>query len=219
MATKSINFQPVKNALIEIHYLPSISYFAALQNFDTILLEKHENYVKQSFRNRCFINTSQGSEMLTIPLLAKHRKTSTSTIRIDYGQKWLNNHCRTFQSAYGRAPFFEYYWEDLHQVLTKKNDFLYDLNYNILSLCLKWLKLKIKLKETIQYEQHPGLGVIDLRNAINSKNYVGSNKYYNPVPYNQVFGNKFVANLSIIDLIFCVGPEAGKIIYNSSIRS
>lgn len=207
----------MKSACIEIHYLPSVAYFAAFCNFDTILLERHENYVKQSFRNRCLINTSQGSEMLSIPLQSKHSKVSTGNIRIDYNQKWLNNHWRALQSAYGRAPFFEYYWEDLHQILFKKYDLLYDLNYNLLSLCLKWLKFKIELKESASYTKQVEIGLIDLRNAINAKNYVGSNKYYNPVSYNQVFGNKFVENLSIIDLIFCAGPEAGKIVCNSRI--
>jgi len=207
----------VKSALIEIHHLPSISYFAALQSFDIIILEKHENYIKQSYRNRYFINTSQGLEMLTIPVLSKQTKIQIDEIRIDYGQKWVNNHCRTLQSAYGRAPFFEYYWEDLHQILFNKYDFLYDLNHDLLSLCLKWLNWKREIKDSVVYQQHPDFGLFDLRNAINAKNYERSNKYYNPVPYNQVFGNKFVMNLSIVDLIFCTGPEAGKIIYNSAV--
>lgn len=207
----------MKSAIIEIQYLPGVAYFVALPNFDVVFLEKHEHYIKQTYRNRSYINTAQGIEMLTIPVLSKHKKNSIADIRIDYSQKWQNNHWRALQSAYGRAPFFEYYAEELHRILYNKYDLLFDLNHSLLSLCLKWLKLKLELKETSKYDKEPKNDLIDLRNAINAKNYEGSNKYYNPVPYNQVFGNKFVDNLSIIDLIFCAGPQASEIVYNSAV--
>src|SRR5688572_25723175 len=126
--------------LIESQYLPPIAYFAALQSCDEIILESHEHYIKQTFRNRCAINTSQGRVDLIVPLTSKHGKTVISDVRIDYTQKWLNNHWRTIQSAYANAPFFEFYADDLHQVLFKKHEFLLELNGELLSMCLKWLK-------------------------------------------------------------------------------
>ena len=123
-------------ALIETHYLPSIAYFSALQNVDEVILEKHERYVKQSYRNRTYIVSTQGKEKLIVPLTSKHGKVLITDVRIDYGQKWLNQHWRAIQSAYGRAPFFEYYKEDLETVLFKKTMFLYDLNFELLSMCL-----------------------------------------------------------------------------------
>ena len=207
------------SVLIEIHYLPSISYLSAIQQFDQIILEKHEYFVKQSYRNRCYINTAQGREMLTIPLTMKHGKTPVCEVRIDHSQKWVNNHWRTLQSAYGNAPFFEYYAEDLHSILVRKIDFLYDLNVALLSLCLRWLKMKKEIKETSVYEKTSPLEVLDLRNVINAKNPTGTSKYYKPVEYNQVFGNMFVKDLSLVDLIFCTGPEALKLIHVSSVKS
>jgi len=206
----------MKEVLIETHYLPSISYFSAIQRFDKIILEKHEFFVKQSFRNRCSINTCQGPDSLIIPLTAKHGKTSICDVQIDYSQKWLNNHWRTLQSAYGNAPFFEYYADDFHQILFRKFQFLYDLNYHILSLCLGLLKMKKILSESDHFVKTPETGVFDLRNVINAKNPTGSNKYYKAVEYGQVFGNMFVNNLSLVDLIFCTGPEAGKLVQISS---
>ncbi len=202
--------------VIEAQYLPPIAYFSAIQKFDSIILERHENFVKQTLRNRCYINSTHGREMLTIPLTAKHGKVLITDVRIDYQQKWLNNHWRAVRSAYGKAPFFEHYAQDLHDVLYKKHDFIYDLNYHLLSLCLKWLKRKVDVKESMSFEPIPQKGVIDLRNAINDKNYETSNKYYNSVAYHQVFGNKFVTNLSLIDLIFCSGPQAAQLVQASS---
>lgn len=203
-------------ALIETHYLPSISYFSAIQPFEKIILEKHEFFVKQSFRNRCLINTSQGRDALIIPLTSKHGKTAVCDVRIDYSQKWLNNHWRTLQSAYGNAPFFEYYADDFHGILFSKFEFLYDLNFHLLSLCLRLLKMKKVVEESDHYIKNAESGVFDLRNVINAKNPTGSNKYYKAVEYGQVFGNMFVKNLSLVDLIFCTGPEAGSLVQISS---
>jgi hypothetical protein len=200
-----------KAVLIDLHYLPSISYFNVLASPEQIFIERHENFVKQSYRNRCHINTSQGKTTLIIPLTAKHGKTSIKDVKIDHGQKWLNNHWRTIQTAYGNAPFFEFYAHDLNVVLFKKFDFLYDLNYNLLSMCLKWLKWKKPIQETMAYNQHLN-DILDLRNVINVKKKDENNEHDKIVPYTQVFGNKFVTDLSIIDLVFCVGPQANKYI-------
>jgi hypothetical protein len=208
----------VRSLLIETHYIPCIAYFSLLLKFENVILECHENFIKQSYRNRCYINTSHGTEVLTVPLTSKHGKVAITEVRIDYNQKWLNNHWRTIQSAYGKAPFFEFYADELHDVLFYKYDFLYELNRTMLSLCLKWLKQPLEIEESMSYEVEPLAGITDHRNAINAKNNEGSNKYYKPVTYNQVFGNKFVNNLSLIDLIFCAGPQAKQIVQASAVE-
>jgi hypothetical protein len=205
-------------ALIEAHYLPSIAYFAALSKADGVLLERHEQYVKQTYRNRCYILSSQGKEKLIIPLTAKHGKVFITDVRIDYTQKWINNHWRGIQSAYGKAPFFEHYCEDLEKILFKKIPFLYDLNYDLLSMCLNWLKWGIKIKETVKYEKTPALEVLDLRSALNLKEGGNLHDFYRPIRYYQVFGNTFAANASIIDLIFCEGPGAAQIVNMSAVE-
>ena len=77
--------------LIELQYLAPISYFATLLDCDTVIVEKFEHYEKQTYRNRCYINTAQGKEALIVPLTAKHGKTVIKDVRVDYTQKWLNN--------------------------------------------------------------------------------------------------------------------------------
>lgn len=200
------------NALIELHYLPSIAWFAATQSFDTIILEKHEHFIKQSYRSRCKIVTSQGVQELTVPLTGKHGKTVITDIKIDYTQKWLNNHWRSIVSAYNNAPFFEYYSDALHNTLYKEYKFLYDLNLELLTICRGWLKLTTTVTETLAYEKILPTETTDLRNLVNAKKPADCEKFFHPMPYPQVFGSTFAANMSIIDLIFCEGPNARQVI-------
>ncbi|HRJ28720.1 MAG TPA: WbqC family protein [Cyclobacteriaceae bacterium] len=196
------------NILIEPHYLPTIAWFSTVLKHDAIILEKHEHFVKQSFRNRCAILTTNGIQTLTVPVTGKHGKVALKDVKIDYTQKWLNNHWRTITSAYRNAPFFEHYADDLHDNLFKQQTFLYDLNYNLLTMCLGWLRIQLPIQETSVYEKTPKVQIADLRNCLSAKKDETLDKYYQPIPYTQVFGKAFVKHLSIIDLIFCQGPEA-----------
>jgi hypothetical protein len=208
----------LKAALIESHYLPCIAYFSALSAHEEILVEKYEHYKKQSYRNRCYIQGPQKIEILTVPITGKHSKTITGEVRVDYGQKWLNSHWRTLQTAYGKSPFFEYYAADLHDILFKKPVFLYDLNLQIMTLCLKWLKRQVEVVETRSYDGEPSAGIADLRGAIDLKNIDGCNRFYKSTQYPQVFGSKFVPNLSLVDLIFNQGPGAWSLIKASALK-
>jgi hypothetical protein len=204
----------MKTAVIELHYLPCIAYFSSISSFEEITVERYEHFNKQTFRNRCHINTANGRETLVIPLTSKHGKTLITDIKIDYNQKWLNNHWRTIQSAYGKAPFFPHYSDELHDVLYKRYVFLYELNLNLLTLCLKWLSLKIKVSETLSFEK-VDLPIKDLRNVINAKKPTEGNNYYQSYAYYQVFGSMFEKNLSIIDAVFCEGPAARMVVEGS----
>lgn len=205
--------------LIDLHYLPSLEYFSSILRFDIVRIEKHEHFIKQNYRNRCCINTANGVSRLTIPLTAKSGKPRITDIKIDYSQKWLNNHWRAIESAYRNAPFFEHYQSDLHQSLFRKHTFLYDLNFELLTTCLNWLKSELRIEETLLYETVPESGIHDLRNTIQTKKSKNNTTFFNPVAYQQVFGKSFAENLSIIDLIFCEGPNAGNIIRASTFPS
>ena len=193
--------------LIELHYLPCIDYFAAITSGAEIFVERYENYTKQSYRNRCHILTANGTGSLTIPVIHQAGKTPIIDLKIDHSQKWFNIHWRTIQSAYGNAPFYEYYRDDLHKILNAKHEFLYDLNFSLLTLCLTWLKYGGKVKETLAYEKNPAGSVRDLRSVIHPKKG-GLQTFHSHPAYSQVFGNMFVPNLSLIDVIFCLGPDA-----------
>ena len=201
----------MRSVLIESQYLPPISYFVRLAAFDAVVIEKHERFPKRTYRNRCYINTVQGTDRLVVPV-GRHGGILTSEVRIDYSQKWLTRHWRSIQSAYGKAPYFEHYGHTLRDVLFMKYDFLVELNGALLSLCLDWLGLSIPILETGRYEKEPSEAVMDLRNTIIVKKSTGSQETDFPFKYQQVFGSKFVPDLSVVDLIFCTGPEAGRMV-------
>ena len=157
-------------------------------------------------------------EPLIVPVLHSHGKAPVHQVPIDYSQKWVNVHWRTIHTAYGSAPFFEYYGPEVHDVLYRKPPFLYDLNLALVTLCLKWLRMQPVLKETQRYEEKTEHGIIDLRGVINPKKEGGCNRIYKSIEYRQVFGSKFVPNLSLIDLIFSQGPGAWDIVKASAVN-
>jgi len=203
------------NLLIDLHYLPSLEYFCALQQFDAIQLEKHELYVKQSYRNRCFVNTAQGPLMLVTPLTDKHGKVPIKDVRIDYSVRWQNNQWRTIESAYRKAPYFEYYSEDFRKIIYHPYTFIFDLNLDLLSFCLKCLRHRPQLSVSVSYQKNVEESVFDLRSVIQPKIPYSARPIYKPISYTQVFGNQFVPNLSVIDLLFCEGPRAGSLLLAS----
>lgn len=195
-------------ALIEPHYLPSLEFFCAVLPCDTILLEQHENFAKQSLRNRCYINTAHGPQLLSVPLHDRHGKILLKDVRVEAGKKWRNNHWRTIESAYRKAPFYDYYEGDLHEIIFRGHDLLFQLNLDLLSFCLRSIGVKKNISASVAFHAEAEKDVFDLRSQISDKKPFASRTIYRPSSYYQVFGNEFVPNLSLIDLLFCEGPES-----------
>lgn len=196
--------------LIESHFLPSLEYFCALLPYESICLEAHEHFVKQSYRNRCYVLAVHGVERLTVPLTGRHGKVPFNEVRIDYSFRWQANVWRTIQSAYAQSPYFEHYADELRHVIFSGEEFLYRLNRSILSMCLHWLRWNKTITETVDFRTETDLD--DLRNVISSKSEYTGRSIFRPVAYQQVFGSTFVPNLSVLDLVCCAGPESGSLL-------
>ena len=205
-----------KTLIIELHHLPCIQYFVYLKTFKKIIIDPKDHYIKQTYRNRCHINGANKVQSLIIPI--KKNSTAsrlTTNVEIDYGQKWLGKHLRAIQSAYGKSPFFEYYADELFDIYNQKPRSLLELNKAMLTKCLEILSFDIDLEFAIPKEGKPENVYYDAKNEINPKNIIDRNSVYQPKEYFQVFGKNFVSNLSVIDLIFCEGPQASDIIEKS----
>ena len=218
--------------LTELHYHPPAAFFAALLHTDGLLLEAHEHYRKQTYRNRCLIKTAQGVQPLTVPMLDGNRagKVSTAEIEIDYRQNWIHRHWRTLQTAYGNSPYFEYYADYLHDIYARKPARLFDLNRQFLELMLKCLRLPLPIQLTAEYHaRYPAqpsapntslpltqFAVADCRDWLTPKAASISFQPDSPAalarvrPYPQVFGPGFEPGLSVLDLLFSQGPAAGR---------
>lgn len=198
--------------LIDLHYLPSLAYFHELAKADTIILEAHETFQKQTFRNRCEILTSNGRESLIVPIL-HGGDGNIKNIQIDYSQRWFQIHERSIRSAYGKSPFFEFFMDDFSAVFLKKHTYLWDLNYELLTVCLEKLTIKKGLFESNSYikAQEVPDSYIDLRGKILPRMEKSEGQIVRK-EYKQVFGNEFVSNLSIVDLLFCAVLDSSEIL-------
>jgi len=204
--------------LLSIAYWGPVQYFTKFLIYDEIWLEIHENYTRQTYRNRCNIFGANGKLALTVPVLtgAKH-KTLITDLRIDYTKSWQKLHLKGIESAYRSSPFYEFYIDDLIPFYSKKYIFLFDFNMDILQKILNLLDLKTEIKYTDKFVS-PAMGnITDMRESIHPKKSWQSDHHFVPVEYKQVFSDKysFIANLSIIDLIFNAGPEAAGILRGS----
>lgn len=203
--------------VVETQFLPTLEFFCAVAHADEIVIEHYEHFVKQSYRNHTYINTANGKEKLIVPLTNKGNRTAIKDIQVDYTLHWRNTQWRTLESAYRKSPYFEHYVDDLQKILFAHHKYLVDLNEALLSMCLTWLGWNKQLSKTSAHyltirECH------DLRNVLLSKKPYTTRNFFRPVSYTQVFGQNFVENLSLVDLIFCKGPEAATIIHASGLN-
>lgn len=190
--------------LLSTAYFPPAIYFSLIRNSDNVFIEREENYVRQTYRNRCKILTSAGILNLSVPVLKGNViKAKVRDIRIDYSKRWQQVHLRALTSAYSRSPYFQFYSEPLMNIIQKKQSFLIDLNNELLLQCLGFLDMDKCIDYTSSFLPDTGLSN-DYRYRLSP----GKHPDITARPYIQVFGNKFVPGLSILDLIFNLGPEA-----------
>src|SRR5690606_5249738 len=203
-----------KTIVADLFYLPPIEFFAGIEGMEEILIEKYDNYQKQSYRNRTTIQLANQVKSLSIPVVGGNKKIRYTDTKMDDSQNWRNIHLRSIQSAYGKAPFFEYFFPELEKLILKGHRYLYDFNLELLTLCLTNLRHAARLRETTEYRQYEG--AMDIRGVLSAKAPFEQRNIYKPYPYGQIFGLNFAPNLSVIDLLFCEGPNAKRIILNST---
>jgi hypothetical protein len=194
------------SVLISSAYLPPVEYFALMHSADNILVEREENYQKQTYRNRCCILSASCIQTLTVPVyLGSFHKTPLKEIRIDYSKRWQQVHLRALTASYGSAPFYEFFFEDFERVILENHVFLIDLNSSLINVAMKIIGLEKKIMFTDTFIP-PGRTDNDFRYAITPK----KKSSFSHREYNQVFkhNNQFTGGLSIIDLIFNAGPES-----------
>ena len=204
--------QPLR---IESQYFGSIHYIKQIALANATVIDVHEPFKKMSFRNRTTIISAQGPLLLTVPLQSgRDQKTPMNEVKICYQQNWPNKHIKALTSCYKRSPFFEYYEEGVSQLLQKEHPYLIDLNMSIVSWLEKVLKTNFNISKSTAVIPYLDASVKEVRD---SSNLVDSNQNIANQVYPQVFSDKidFFPNVSILDLLFCMGP-AGNIYLKDS---
>jgi WbqC-like protein family len=195
----------MNNILIHPTYFPSISHFVAMSQSDSITFEMEDNFQKQTNRNRMYIYSPNGIQLLNIPI--KHSKDPhqrTKDVKLETAFNWQKQHFKSLEAAYRTSPFFEYFEDEIYPIFTKKHTFLLDLNLESMEIVAKCLKMKLEYRKTNEYF-HEVTDFNDLRILANGKKDTATFE-----SYTQVFGDKhgFLNNLSILDLLFNEGRYA-----------
>ena len=194
------------NLLIHPTYFPSISHFVAMAQADSITFEIEDNFQKQTNRNRTYIYSPNGIQLLNIPI--KHSGEShqkTKDVRIETDFDWQKQHFKSLEAAYRSSPFFEYFEDDIYPFFQKKHTFLMDLNFEVLDIVTKCLRMKLEYATTTEYFHEVDSNISDYRFLTNGKK--DQSKFD---PYPQVFEEKqgFLNNLNVLDLLFNEGKFA-----------
>ena len=195
----------------EVQIFGPTSAFASYTHIEKIIIDQHENYQKRSFRNRYKILTSNGPMVLSIPLeKGKNNAQNIKDVKIAYHDRWTDIHLQTIRSAYGKSPYFEYYYDGIENIINSKYKYLFDLNIHSLSWALKQVRLDPMIEFSTQYiDSHSTLP----ENIDESGKIINLNTTYF-ASYIQVWSEKFdfIPNMSILDLLFCCGPEARSVL-------
>lgn len=168
-------------------------------------VEVHETYQKRSIRNRAELASANGRLDISVPLKKGKTQLPIGEVLISYDEPWAIHHLKVIKSAYGSAPYFDYYYPKVEKLLQLQYDKLLDLNMEVL-----------RFFQELGYspEVHTSQSYVTQEQVADNGKWVDKRSFdsvgYEGLPaYNQVFEAKygFLSGLSALDLLFNVGPE------------
>tara|TARA_R110002051_G_scaffold8755_1_gene35947 strand:+ start:46478 stop:47107 length:630 start_codon:yes stop_codon:yes gene_type:complete len=192
--------------LIHPTYFPNLHTFSYIIHHD-ICWEAEDNYQKQTLRNRTYIANDRGKHILSIPIIhvgKANGRQKYKDVLIDNSYAWQRQHWRTLQTAYRTSPFFEFYEDEIEPLYTQTFDKLQEFNIKTIAVIFDCLQLEMPTLKSTQFIANPS-DKKDYRFLVSAK----LKDQLNIEPYVQVFSdrNGFIPNLSILDVLFNLGPN------------
>lgn len=197
--------------LLTSAYLAPVQYYAWMLAADEVLLEQHDHYMKQTYRNRCTIAAADGPLSLTVPIIKPESdKCPMKDIRISDHGNWRHLHWNALKSAYRMSPFWEYYEDDFRPFYEQKWEFLMDYNQALQEKVCELIDFTPNITRTEAFLSPSEAGMQDLREVIHPKRDIAADGKFQVVSYYQVFKERqgFLPNMSIMDLLMNMGPES-----------
>ncbi|MFH1184778.1 MAG: WbqC family protein [Chloroflexota bacterium] len=223
--------------ILQPSYIPWRGYFDQIRRADTFVFYDDVQYDKHGWRNRNQIKTAQGRQWLTIPV---HSTGATSgmpikEVRIDGSKPWARSHLKALTIAYGKAPFFGEIVPLLDSIYSRRDAFLAD--FTIETTIQLARELGIQHTRFVRASELQGIAGRRTERLIQILRHVGATHYisgpsarqyietsafteagitleymeYNYPEYPQLHP-PFDPNVSVVDLLFMTGSQAGQLI-------
>lgn len=200
--------------LVDSQYFPPVTLFKKSIQFSNIKFDIYESWRKMSFRNRCVVAGANGPINLSIPVLdGREQKKTMKEVLIDNRKPWQGQHWKTITSCYNRSPWFNFFEPELEGLYRQQVEYLVDWN----RLCFEWVEEKLGMQTKVLCTDSFQLvyddpNLEDFRNRLIPKSI--NSDFPKPVYYHQVFEERigFFPHLSILDLLFCEGKNAARIL-------
>jgi len=220
----------MKVAIHQPNYLPYLGFFHKLSLADTFVIMDDTQYDKK-FTNRNKIKVPGNWIWLTVPINKKHKFVANKIVEINNEENWQSDHFEKINRSYSNSEFFKKNYKTFFEkIYSKKWDHLFTLNYELIIQLIDWLDIKIEvIKESeLNINGNSTERLVNISKKIGAETYVsgiGGKEYMNekmfetnnikieyqnfkcPI-YKQVFNSEFIPNLSIIDLLFNIGPKS-----------
>lgn len=196
------------NTLLSTTYFGPVQWYQKLYRSKSVAIDVNEPFLKQTYRNRCYIAAANGVQALTVPV---EKAQLTRDVRISDHGNWRHQHWNAIVSAYGESPFFEYYQDDLRPFYEQRWEFLADFNEAIMNTVCQLIDIQPSFVpcDLPSFSEGVGEDLCDMRTAINPK-HPAADETFVPRSYYQVYAQRhgFLQNLSILDLLLNMGPES-----------
>jgi glutaredoxin-related protein len=222
---------PKTIAIVQSNYIPWKGYFDLIARVDEFILYDDMQYTRRDWRNRNLIKTAQGPQWLTIPVDVKGKYLQRINETQISDANWADVHWKSLVHNYARTPFFAQY-KDIFQELYATVPFplLSHVNYHFISAICQILGITTKISWSSDYILVDGKTerLVGLCQSTNATRYISGPAardyivddlftdanitleyadYSGYPPYPQLYG-EFTHGVSVLDLIFNVGPQA-----------